>query len=186
MFHRSPNEKSTIFLLAKQGVPKLGNFSHIIPFFFLSASHNQLKMWPFCQIFVNICKLWKRPLVVFAVNYSFIFLLEKFLCCFDCCQKNCDVCRTHRVPTLQLLFLLLLLQSLSRSSIKHQYFHDSSVGFNISYMVGKRTAPGFIWRWQRQRQRHTQRQIQGQRQSFQEESLPVYINLVLMRSNRYI
>ena len=85
-----------------------------------------------------------------------------------------------------LLLLLLLLQSLSRSSIKHQYFHDSSVGFNISYMVGKRTSPGFIWRWQRQRQRHTQRQIQGQRQSFQEESFPVYINLVLMRSNRYI
>ena len=34
--------------------------------------------------------------------------------------------------------------------------------------------------------RHTLRQIQGQRQSFQEESLPVYINLVPMRSNRYI
>ena len=45
-----------------------------------------------------------------------------------------------------LLLLLLLLQSLGRSSIKHQYFHDSSVGFNISYMVGKRTSPGFIWR----------------------------------------
>ena len=84
------------------------------------------------------------------------------------------------------LLLLLLLQSLSRSSIKHQYFHDSSVGFNISCMVGKRTSAGFSWRWQRQRQRHMQRQIQGQRQSIQEESLPVYINLVLKRSNRYV
>ena len=69
-----------------------------------------------------------------------------------------------------LLLLLLLLQSLSRSSIKHQYFHDSSVGFNISYMVGKRTAPGFIWRWQRQR--HTQRQIQGQRQAHRRKRAP--------------
>ena len=32
----------------------------------------------------------------------------------------------------------------------------------------------------------TQRKIQGQRQSFQEESLPVYMNLVFLRSNRYI
>ena len=47
-------------------------------------------------------------------------------------------------------------------SIKHQYFHDSSVAFNISYKVGKRTSEGFIWRWQRQR--HKQRQIPGQRQ----------------------
>ena len=46
-------------------------------------------------------------------------------------------CRTHRVPTLQWLFLLLLLlllQSLSRSSLKHQYFHDSSIAINISYI----------------------------------------------------
>ena len=95
-------------------------------------------------------------------------------------------CRPYSCFFLLLLLLLLLLQSLSRSSIKHQYFHDSSVGFNISYMVGKRTSPGFIWRWQRQRQRHTQRQIQGQRQSFQEESLPVHINLVILHSKKYI
>ena len=110
--------------------------------------------------------------------------------CFSSLENNVNlhICRTHRVPTLQWLF-----PPPSSSSpvtkpiiIKHQYFHDSSITINISYMVGKRTAPGFIWRWQRQRQRHTQRRIQGQRQSFQEESLPVYINLVILRSNRYI
>ena len=46
---------------------------------------------------------------------------------------------------LVLLLLLLLLQPLSRSALKHLYFHGSSIIFNILYIVGKRTAPGFIW-----------------------------------------
>ena len=32
----------------------------------------------------------------------------------------------------------------------HQYFHDLSVAINISLIIGKRTAPGFIWRCQTQ------------------------------------
>ena len=104
-------------------------------------------------------------------------------------EQHRHFCRTHRVPTLQWLFPPPSSPPSSVTKpiiIKHQYFHDSSITINISYMVGKRTAPGFIWRWQRRRHRHTQRQIQGQRQSFKEESLPVYINLVILRSNRYI
>ena len=40
----------------------------------------------------------------------------------------------------------------SRLSIKPLYFHDFSIPINISYIVGKRTAPGFIRRQQIQRQ----------------------------------
>ena len=123
----------------------------------------------------------------FVFAYLQIQIILIWSPCFFCWTKGCRQmvvgptgCRPYNG------FFLLLLQSLSRSALKHQHFHDSSIAINISYMVGKRTAPGFIWRWQRQRQRHTQRQIQGQRQSFQEESLPVYINLVILRSNRYL
>ena len=56
-------------------------------------------------------------------------------------------CRPHNGLFFLLLLPLILHSShYCRSSLKHQYFHDLSVTFNISYMVGKRSAPGFIWR----------------------------------------
>ena len=87
---------------------------------------------------------------------------------------------------LLLLLLLLLLQPLSRSSLKHLYFHGSSIIFNILYILGKRTAPGFIWWWLRQWQRHTQRQIRRQRQELSKASLPVYISSFVLCCNKYI
>ena len=59
------------------------------------------------------------------------------------CVKNFFSLFTHwpcnRVPTLLLLFLLLLLlQSLSRSALKHQYFHDSSIAINICIIHGRK------------------------------------------------
>ena len=106
-----------------------------------------------------------------------------------------DVTFFHQISNL--IFVGPILQWLFPSSpscssvtkpIIIKYSHDSSIAINISYMVGKRTAPGFICRWQRQRHRHTQRQIQWQRQRqiFQEESLPVYKSWVILCSNRYI
>ena len=86
-----------------------------------------------------------------------------------------------------LLLLLLLLQPLSRSALKHLYFHGSSIIFNILYIVGKRTAPGFIWWWLRQWQRHTQRQIRRQRQELSKASLPVYnMSSIILCYNKYI
>ena len=80
-------------------------------------------------------------------------------------------CRTHRVPTLQLLFPPPPPPpSPSPSSPSpvtkqtHQYFHDLSVAINISYIAGKPRTLSIISWWQWQRQTHTQRQRQRRRQ----------------------
>ena len=100
-------------------------------------------------------------------------------------------CRTHRVPTLPWFSSPSSSSSPSRCKPiidKQPHSSDFSIATHISYITGKRTLPGFIRRWQRQRQRHTQRQIRGQRQrqNTQEESLPVYISLGTLYSNKYI
>ena len=88
------------------------------------------------------------------------------------------LCRTRRVPTIELLFpyitsamlvhniRIFLLQSLSRSSLKDLYFHDFINTINILYIVGKRRTSAIMrrlrWQWYTERRMQRQRQRQGE------------------------